>query len=195
MRLVSHWELPGEKSGEVTTEYSWNKLWILRRIYLTVEWRVKSEGKSQYFKRIHRLRVTYWIKHKRVRIRVNYSQNKLIEHAPNSTHIRVPFNFYFGPSLETYSIHLIANNCMYNRAIVQSSCFPLKWGASSRWSFSPKSSWRSIETRTIRKAHHTLGPENMSRVPWNPIFWTDQPLLALIELISKKNFYSKKSSG
>ena len=32
----------------------------------------------------------------------------------------------------------------------------LKWGASSRWSFGPKSVWSSIETTTIGKTHPTL---------------------------------------
>ena len=33
---------------------------------------------------------------------------------------------------------------------------PIKWGASSRWSFHPNSAWRSIETMTIGKTHPSL---------------------------------------
>ena len=32
----------------------------------------------------------------------------------------------------------------------------LKWSASSRWSFGPKSTWGSIETTTIGNTHPTL---------------------------------------
>jgi len=42
----------------------------------------------------------------------------------------------------------------------------LKWDAPSRWSFSPDSTWDSIETTTIGKTQHTLVDIIISEQLW-----------------------------
>ena len=64
----------------------------------------------------------------------------------------------------------------------------LKWGASSRWSFRPNSTWGSIETSTIRKTHPTLQLLKFE-------FISSNLKKINFELSSQKNFYLKPING
>ena len=52
----------------------------------------------------------------------------------------------------------------------------VKWNASSRSSFGPKSAWGSIETTTIGKTHSTLPTLDMNEHGVNPKVETQNPL-------------------